>query len=509
VKEDPHKTRNSKPKDTDNHFDVIVIGAGISGVGAAYQLRKKCPGKSLAILESKPSYGGTWHTHNYPGVRSDSDMYTFGYKFKPWIGKPVSDGASILKYIGEAISEGGLERHIHYQREVISASWSGEEQRWLLKVRCLDTGIEATCSCGFLWMCQGYYRHSEGYTPDFPGIDDFRGQLVHPQFWPEDLDYTGKRVIVIGSGATAITLTPNMADTAGHITMLQRSPTYLWTNENKNELADTLRELELPEEWIHEAVRRSILKEQREMFGLAASQPEEFTKSMLDDIRVHVGNDFDVEKHFSPSYRPGTQRVAYVPDGDLFKKIAEGKVTIVTDHIDHFTETGILTRSGEHLEADIIITATGFNMSVMGDIAFSVDGVPVDFSERFFYNGVMTSGVPNMVSMFGYLRTSWTMRVDLISELVCRLLNFMDEKSYTSCTPQLRECDQNMTRRMFIEPDNFNPGYVQRGIHLYPKQGDHAPWIVYSDYYEEREVFPSIDFEDDALVYAGAAVNVD
>ena len=509
MKEDPHQTRNSQPSDTDNHFDVIVIGAGISGVGAAYQLRKKCPGKSLAILESKPSYGGTWHTHNYPGVRSDSDMYTFGYKFKPWIGKPVSDGASILKYIGEAISEGRLERHIHYQREVISASWSGEEQGWLLKVRCLDTGIEATYSCGFLWMCQGYYRHSEGYTPDFPGIDNFRGQLVHPQLWPEDLDYTGKRVIVIGSGATAITLTPNKADTAGHIAMLQRSPTYLWTHENKNELADTLRELELPEEWIHEAVRRSILKEQREMFGLAASQPEEFTKSMLDDIRVHVGNDFDVEKHFSPSYRPGTQRVAYVPDGDLFKKIAEGKVTIVTDHIDHFTETGILTQSGEHLEADIIITATGFNMSVMGDIEFSVDGVPVDFSERFFYNGVMTSGVPNMVSMFGYLRTSWTMRVDLISELVCRLLNFMDEKSYTSCTPQLRECDQNMTPRLFIEPDNFNPGYVQRGIHLYPKQGDHAPWIVYSDYYEEREVFPSIDFEDDALVYAAAGADAD
>ena len=331
-------------------------------------------------------------------------------------------------------------------------------------------------------------------------MSDFKGPIVHPQTWPEDLDYKGKRVVVIGSGATAATLIPNMADDCAHITMLQRSPTYFWTGENRNELADQLRELDVPEEWVHEIVRRSILKLAKDVQYFSQSNPELIKEELFKVIREYLGDDFDMS-HFTPSYRPWQQRLAYVPDGDLFAAIKSGKVSVVTDHIDRFTSDGILTQSGELLEADIIITATGFNLSVMGDIAFDLDGEPVDFANTFTYRGIMNSGIPNMSFMFGYLRTSWTMRVDLVSDYVCRLLNKMDEEGYSVCTPTLREQDRDMAVRPWIEDDEFNAGYLKRSMHLLPKQGGNEPWSFCRDYYIEKDLLPALDLDEDALVY--------
>ena len=484
------------------HFDVLIVGAGISGIGAAHHLGEKCPGKSYVILETKASFGGTWRQHTYPGIRSDSDLYTFGYGFKPWTGQPIASGGAILNYLEEAIEEDHIEQHIRYQHEVLSASWSSTDQHWILEARRKDTGETVHFTANFLWMCQGYYRHAEGYTPQWDGMDDFKGAIVHPQTWPEDLDYKGKRVVVIGSGATAATLIPNMADDCSHITMLQRSPTYFWTGENRNELADQLRELDVPEEWVHEIVRRSILKLAKDVQYLSMSDPELIKEELFKVIREYLGDDFDMS-HFTPSYRPWQQRLAYVPDGDLFKGIKSGKVSVVTDHIDRFTEKGILTKSGELLEADIIITATGFNLSVMGDIAFDVDGEPVDFGKTYTYRGLMNSGVPNMSFMFGYLRTSWTMRVDLVCDFVCRLLNHMDEKGATVCIPTLREQDKDMSVLPWIDEEEFNPGYMQRSKHLMPKRGDHEPWTFSADYYTEKDQLPFVDLDDSALVYQG------
>ncbi|NCF17722.1 MAG: SidA/IucD/PvdA family monooxygenase [Haliea sp.] len=486
------------------HFDVLIVGAGISGIGAAHHLGEKCPGKRYAILESKESYGGTWRQHTYPGIRSDSDLYTFGYGFKPWTGQPIASGDAILDYLGEAIDEDHIDRHIRYRHEVLSASWSAEEQRWMVTARRTDSGDTVQFSCTFLWMCQGYYRHSEGYTPRWEGMEDFKGPIVHPQTWPEDLDYRGKRVVVIGSGATAATLIPNMADDCEHITMLQRSPTYFWTGENRNELADQLRELEVPEEWVHEIVRRSILKLAKDIQYLSVSNPEVIKEELFNVIRSYLGEDFDM-RHFTPSYRPWQQRLAYVPDGDLFEGIKSGKVSVVTDHIERFAENGIITKSGELLEADIIITATGFNLSVMGDIDFDVDGEAVDFSRTFTYRGIMNSGVPNMAFIFGYLRTSWTMRVDLVCDFVCKLLNHMDELQAESCTPTLRESDRDMAIYPWIDEEEFNPGYMQRGKDLMPKRGDNEPWTFSADYYTEREQLPLVNLDDDTLVYRGKA----
>ena len=485
------------------HFDVLIVGAGISGIGAAHHLTEKCPGKSFVMLESKASFGGTWRQHTYPGIRSDSDLYTFGYGFKPWTGQPIASGGAILDYLEEAIEDDHIDQHIRYQHEVLSASWHGADQQWLIQARRKDTGESVQYSCNFLWMCQGYYRHAEGYTPRWEGMDDFKGPIVHPQTWPKDLDYKGKRVVVIGSGATAATLIPNMADDCSHITMLQRSPTYFWTGENRNELADQLRELEVPEEWVHEIVRRSILKLAKDIQYASMSDPEIIKDELFKVIREYLGDDFDMS-HFTPTYRPWQQRLAYVPDGDLFEGIKSGKVSVMTDHIDRFTPEGILTKSGELLEADIIITATGFNLCVMGDIDFVVDGEPVDFGETFTYRGLMNSGVPNMAFMFGYLRTSWTMRVDLVADFVCKLLNHMDAKGARVCTPTLQEQDRAMQVRPWIDEEEFNPGYMQRSKHLMPKQGDHEPWTFSADYYTEKDELPLVSLDEDALVYQGS-----
>ncbi len=485
---------------TGEHFDVLIVGAGISGIGAAHHLLEKCPRKSFVILENKASFGGTWRQHTYPGIRSDSDLYTFGYGFKPWSGQPVAKADAILDYLGETIEDDRIDRHIRYGHQVLSASWSGDEQCWLIKARCKKSGEIACFTASFLWMCQGYYRHEKGHTPQWPGMDAFQGQIVHPQTWPEDLDYKGKRVVIVGSGATAATLVPSMADDCEHITMLQRSPTYFWTGENRNELADRLRALGVAEDIVHDIVRRDILKMSEDIQVASQQHPEMLREELLQVIRGYLGEDFDMS-HFSPSYRPWQQRIAYVPDGDLFEAIKSGKVSVVTDTIDRFTEGGILTRCGELLEADIIVTATGFDLCVMGDIAFDLDGEPVDFARTFTYHGFMNSGLPNMASIFGYLRTSWTMRVDLLCDLVCRLLNHMDANGATSVTPCLLESEQNMDRRPWIAGDDFNPGYLQRSLHLLPRQGDHAPWTFSNDYYLERDRLPALDLDEPHLVY--------
>ncbi|MDP6707537.1 MAG: NAD(P)/FAD-dependent oxidoreductase [Alphaproteobacteria bacterium] len=483
------------------HFDVLIVGAGISGIDAAYHLQQHCPGKSFALLENQESFGGTWLTHKYPGIRSDSDLYTFGYGWKPWCSAPIATAEEILTYLDEVLDEHDIRRHVRYRHEVKSAAWSSDERQWTLAVARLDTGEELRFTCNFLWMCQGYYRHSEGYTPDFPGIERFQGPIVHPQTWPEELDYKDKNVLVIGSGATAATVVPAMADDCAHITMLQRSPTYFYPAANRAEIADMLRELDVPEEWVHEITRRKILSDQKTVIRRSFEDSEALKDELIAGARTYLGDDFDVETHFTPSYRPWRQRLAFLPDGDLFRGIKAGKASVVTDGIETFTEKGVLLRSGTELEADIIVTATGFNLCAMGDIDFAVDGEPVNFADCIGHRGILFTGVPNMAWVFGYLRASWTLRADLVSGFVCRLLNHMAEKGADVVTPQLREEDQDMPALPWVDPENFNAGYLTRNMHLMPKQGDREPWIFSQDYFREKVEIPAADLEDGTLVY--------
>jgi cation diffusion facilitator CzcD-associated flavoprotein CzcO len=484
------------------HFDTLIVGAGISGVDAAYHLKQNFPDRSFVLLDTLESFGGTWLTHKYPGIRSDSDLFTFGYKWKPWMGAPIASAQEILKYMNEAIAENDLGRHIRYRHRVQGASWSGTDRRWTVLVENLATGDVLRFTCNFLWMCQGYYDHTEGYTPEWPGMTDYQGLIVHPQTWPADLDYQGKKVLVIGSGATAATIVPAMAADCEHITLLQRSPTYFAPGLNRNELADTLRSLDIPDEWTHEIVRRKVLHDQQEITRRSFEEPDALKQELLAAARAYLGDEFDIETHFTPKYRPWQQRLAFIPDGDLFRGIAAGKASVVTDHIDRFTRKGILLKSGQELEADIIITATGFNLCVLGDIAFSVDGKPVDFSESVGYRGFMFTGVPNMAWVFGYFRASWTLRADLIAEYMCRVFKHMDALGATVVTPTLRPEDDNMTLRPWVDPDNFNPGYLMRSLHLMPKQGEHDPWVFTQDYWREKDEFPVADLDDGALVYS-------
>jgi cation diffusion facilitator CzcD-associated flavoprotein CzcO len=486
---------------SNEHVDVLVVGAGISGIGAAYHLQDQMPGRSFVVLEKFGGYGGTWRTHRYPGVRSDSDLYTFGYRFKPWTNAPIASGEEILKYLNEVIEENDLGRHIRYHHEITAADWSADDQRWTLQVNRTDSGETLTMTANFLWMCQGYYRHEQGYTPEWPGTDTFGGQIVHPQTWPDDLDLDGKRVVVIGSGATAATLVPAIADSAAHVTMLQRSPTYFVSRPNRNELADTLRELDIPEEWTHEIVRRKVLKEGAAIADLSRDHPEMVRTELLNMARAELPDDFDVDTHFSPTYRPWQQRLALIPNGDMFASIREGKASVVTDEIETFNADGILTKSGVQLDADVIITATGFDLSVLGGIPFSLDGEPVDFADTVTYRGMMFTGVPNMVWVFGYFRASWTLRVDLIGDFMCRLFQHMDELGVQSVTPTLRDVDADMERLPWIDPDNFNPGYLMRSMHLMPKRGDKLEWQHTQDYAAEKDYFPTVDLDDGCLVY--------
>ncbi len=483
------------------HFDVLIVGAGISGVGGAYHLGQQCPGKRFVVLESQESFGGTWLTHRYPGIRSDSDLYTFGYRFKPWTGAPIATAEEILAYMGEVIEENDLGRHIRYGHRILSANWSSAENRWTIEAERGDTGERLRFTATFLWMCQGYYRHSEGYTPQWKGMDRFRGRIVHPQTWPKDLEYAGRKVVVIGSGATAATLVPAIAAECEHVTMLQRSPTYFITGRNANELADTLRELDIREDWIHEIVRRKILHDQAAFTRRSFTEPEAVKQDLLTGVRAYLGPDYDVDTHFTPRYRPWRQRIAFIPDGDLFRGIRGGKASVVTDEIETFTEQGIQLKSGKVLEADIIVTATGFNLNVLGDIAFSIDGEPLAFSETVTWRGTMFTGVPNMAWVFGYFRASWTLRADLIADFVCRLLNHMHARGATKVTPVLRAEDSGMALLPWVDPENFNPGYIMRGLHLLPRQGDRPPWQHSQDYWTEKDELPAADLDDGTLAF--------
>jgi len=483
------------------HFDVLIAGAGISGVGAAYHLTTQCPGTTFVALEAQKTFGGTWTTHRYPGIRSDSDLHTFGYRFKPWTTAPIATAAEILKYVGEVIEENDLSRHIRYQHTITSAKWSSEENLWTIEAVRVDTGERAHFTTNFFWMCQGYYRHTEGYTPEWKDMAKFKGPIVHPQKWPEDLDYKNKRVVVIGSGATAATLIPAMADDCAHVTMLQRSPTYFRTGRNAIEIAEQLRQLQVDEKWIHEITRRKILFDQDAFTRKTFEEPEAAKKDLLSAVEAYLGKDYDIATHFTPKYRPWRQRIAFIPDGDLFQGIKSGKASVVTDEIDRFTENGILLKSGKELEADVIVTATGFNLSANGDIEFAVDGKPLDFADTVTYRGMMFTGVPNLVWVFGYFRASWTLRVDLVADFVCRLLTHMKETGAKKVTPALRPEDHNMPLLPWIDPENFNPGYMMRGMHLLPKRGDKPEWQHNQDYWAEKDEFPAIDLKDKAFVY--------
>lgn len=483
------------------HFDVLIVGAGISGVGGAYHLTQQCPGTGFVILEQQESFGGTWLTHKYPGIRSDSDLHTFGYRFKAWTGPPIATAEEIRSYMAEVIEENDLERHIRYRHRITSATWSSADNLWTIVAVRADTGEEQRFTAKFLYMCQGYYRHSEGYTPTWPGMENFKGRIVHPQTWPEDLDYTGMRVVVIGSGATAATVVPNMVDRAAHVTMLQRSPTYFRTGRNAIELAEELRRLHIDENWIHEIVRKKILFEQAQFTKRTFEEPDKVKQELIGNISAILGPNYDVETHFTPSYRPWRQRLAFVPDADLFVGIRDGKASVVTDEIERFTENGILLKSGRELEADLIVTATGFNMNVLGDIAFEVDGKPLDWSDTVTYRGMMFTGMPNMVWVFGYFRASWTLRSDLVGDFVCRLLKHMSANDYARVVPTLRAEDHNMPLLPFIGEDNFNPGYLQRAMPELPKSGDKPEWMHNQDYWAEKDEFPAIDLDDEAFVY--------
>jgi len=495
---------SDQPQDAE-HLDVLIVGAGISGICGAYYLLQQCPNAKFAIFETEESFGGTWWTHRFPGIRSDSDLHTFGYSFKPWVGPPIATAEEIRAYMGEVITEHDLSQYINYRHKVLRADWSYEDSVWTVEIEHLDTGERLRKTCKFLYMCQGYYRHNEGYTPQWDGMADFKGRIVHPENWPADVDYAAKQVVVIGSGATAATVIPAMAGTAAHVTMLQRSPTYFRTGRNAIELVEELRDLQVDDAWIHEITRRKTMIEQSKFTDMCFNEPDKVRKLLIGELRKILGADYDIEKHFTPSYRPWRQRIAFVPDADMFKCIASGEASVVTDEIDRFTETGIALKSGEVLEADLIVTATGFNMTMMGDIAFTIDGQPLDFHDTVTYRGTMFTGVPNLAWVFGYFRASWTLRSELVAELMCRLLNRMRETDAGSVQPRLRESERDMPLQPWISDDNFNPNYIKRALDILPMTGTSREWRHTQDHWRERNEFPAIDIEDEVFWYRGGS----
>jgi monooxygenase len=478
------------------HFDVLIVGAGVSGIGTAHHLRKRFPDRSFAILEAKDAYGGTWRTHKFPGVRSDSDLFTYGYRDKPWQGPSIAAADSILEYLDEVVKEDDLASHICYRHRVTLVEWSSADAQWSALVTREDTGEQVRFTAGFLWMCQGYYDHDDPYQPQWEGMDRYQGRVVHPQAWPEDLDYDGKRVLVIGSGATAATVVPAMAKRAGHVTMLQRSPTYFYPAPAVHELAKMLEPLDLPAEWTHEILRRQYISQFDWLAKASRETPEEVHEFLIESIRPLLPEDADVEKHFTPRYRPWQQRIAVVPDGDFFEAMRTGNVSIVTDTIQNFTENGVQVSSGEVIEAEIVVTATGFNLAPFGNIAFEVDGQPVDFSSRVTWRGIMIEGVPNMAYVFGYFRHSWTLRVDLVNDVAGRVLDRMSERGATSVVPTLRPQDEGMPLLPWSDPENFNSGYVMRSQDRMFRQGDRDPWKHMYEYEHERVALPAADVED-------------
>ena len=458
------------------HFDVLIVGAGLSGIGAAYHLQKKCPTKSFAILEGRAAIGGTWDLFRYPGVRSDSDMFTLGYPFRPWSdAKAIADGPSILNYIRDTAREYGIDRKIRYGHKVQRASWSSAQAAWTVEATLAD-GNTVHLTANFLFMCSGYYDYVEGYMPGWPNMDSFRGRIVHPQHWPADLDYAGKRVVVIGSGATAVTLVPAMAETAAHVTMLQRSPSYIVARPSKDFIADWLRG-KLPARLAHTLIRWKNVLIGMYFYNLARRKPDVTKKGILRLAQKQLGPGYDVTKHFSPSYNPWDQRLCLVPDADLFAAIRSGKASVVTDQIESFTETGLRLKSGEDLPADIIVTATGLKVQLLGGMQVVIDGAPANLSRSLTYKGMMYSDVPNLASAFGYTNASWTLKSDLTCEYLCRLLNHMDAAGYAYCTPRRR--DPSIAEEPAI---NFSSGYIQRASDVLPKQGSRKPWKLHQNY---------------------------
>jgi monooxygenase len=478
-----------------DHFDVIIVGAGLSGIGAAWHLQTRCPGKSYAILEGRDAMGGTWDLFRYPGIRSDSDMFTLGYNFKPWLGeKSIADGASIRSYIEETARENGIDQHIRYGHKVVSADWSTADARWTLT---LANGGRMTA--GWVMMCSGYYRYDTGHAPEFPGMDRFKGTIIHPQFWPDDLDYTGKKIVVIGSGATAMTLVPAMAETAEHVTMLQRSPTYVASVPSKDPLATRLRKV-LPKGLAYRAVRLKNVIVSMTLFWLVRKNPGAAKKRLMGLVRDALGPDYDVDKHFAPRYNVWDQRVCAVPDDDLFDAIKAGKVSVVTDTIETFTDTGIKVSSSETLPADIVVTATGIEMQLMGGAELFMDGVKVTMPETMIYKGMMIGGVPNFSYIIGYNNASWTLKADLSSAHACRILNHMDRRGYVQVVPRLNPAE--MSDGNFF---GLTSGYLARAQDSVPKQGVRHPWKVHHNYARDYASLKLGKVDDGVLVFSGPA----
>jgi cation diffusion facilitator CzcD-associated flavoprotein CzcO len=491
---------------TSEHLDVVVVGAGLSGIGAGYHLQTMSPDRSYVILEGRDGLGGTWDLFKYPGIRSDSDMHTLGFSFKPWTeAKSIADGPSILQYLKQTVAQFGIDKNIRYGQLVTQAQWSTDDAQWTVTSTNKATGVSSTITCSFLFMCSGYYSYKKGHTPEFAGRERFKGTVVHPQDWPTDLDYAGKRVVVIGSGATAVTIVPAMADKAAHVTMLQRSPTYMVSRPDHDVMANRMRKV-LPEKMAYNLTRVKNTWRQQLVYNKTRTDPDKVKQLLLGGIKMELGADYDIEKHFTPAYNPWDQRLCLVPNGDLFKSMREGKATVVTDHITSFTETGIQLASGEHLDADIIVTATGLELVTLGEMDFLVDGNQVDFAKTWTYKGFAYSDIPNMASTFGYINASWTLRSDLTAEYVCRLLNHMRKKGVAQCTPRLREQDRNMKERPWI--DGFSSGYMQRMMHRMPRQGDHEPWINPQNYRRDKKMFKHSPIDDGVMQFSKQSARV-
>jgi cation diffusion facilitator CzcD-associated flavoprotein CzcO len=475
-----------------DHVDVVIMGAGISGIGAACHLQRESPGRSFAILEARDAIGGTWDLFRYPGIRSDSDMFTLGYSFRPWEeAKAIADGPSILRYVRETARDHDVERHIRFGHRVVRAKWSSEDALWTVTAERDGEEVELTCS--FFFGCSGYYRYDEGYSPELEGLERFGGTVVHPQHWPEDLDYAGKRVVVIGSGATAVTLVPAMAEQAAHVTMLQRSPTYILSLPSRDRLADSLRR-RLPARRAYSIIRWKNVLLQQLSYGISRRWPGFARRMIRRGLLRELPPDYEIDTHFNPSYAPWDQRLCLVPDGDLFKALASGDASIVTDRIATFTETGIRLESGEELEADVVVTATGLNLLALGGVELSVDGREIEVGETVGYKGMMLSGVPNLAIALGYTNASWTLKCDLVAEYVCRLLNHMRDRGYDWCVPL--EPPPGVRREPFLD---LQAGYVMRSIDQLPRQGERTPWRLHQNYARDILMLRRGEVEDEGI----------
>ena len=481
------------------HVDVLIVGAGLSGIGAACHLQDECPGRTFAILEARAAIGGTWDLFRYPGVRSDSDMFTLGYGFRPWTEpKAIADGASIRAYIEDTARERGVDRAIRFRHRVVRADWSSEDAVWTVTAERSDTGETVVLTCSFLSVCSGYYRYDEGYTPQFPGIDHFTGEVVHPQHWPEDLDYDGKEVVVIGSGATAVTLVPAMAERAGHVTMLQRSPSYVASLPARDPLANLLRR-RLPAKAAYPIVRWKNVLVSMAVFQLSRRRPAAMKALLRKGALKLLPEGYDVDTHFAPTYDPWDQRLCLVPDGDLFKAIRSGRASIVTDRIETFTETAVRLESGEELTADVVVTATGLNLLAIGGMALAVDGRVVDLAQTVSYKGMMLSGVPNFSLTLGYTNASWTLKADLVAHYVCRLLNHMNAHGYQVVEAVVPEDAESWETVPLID---LQSGYVLRSVHQLPRQGPAAPWRLYQNYPRDVRLMRRGPLEDDHIRFS-------